>query len=83
MQLLANSKRFEVEMTEPLFFTDELDVNYGINTRNQSEQKIKPISKKVFTIGFQAAAFNYETGTYIIYVSPYHNTGIMVDFSSF
>lgn len=65
-------------MTEPLFFTGELDVNYGINTRNQSEQKIKPISKKVFTeSGSTAAAFNYEEGTYIIYVSPYHNTGIM------
>ena len=57
MQLLANSKRFEVEMTEPLFFTGELDVNYGINTRNQSEQKIKPISKKVFTIGFHDCSF--------------------------
>ena len=57
MQLLANSKRFEVEMTEPLFFTGELDVNYGINTRNQSEQKIKPISKLVFTIGFHGCSF--------------------------
>ena len=57
MQLLANSKRFEVEMTEPLFFMGELDVNYGINTRNQSEQKIKPISKKVFTIRFHGCSF--------------------------
>ena len=57
MQLLANSKLFEVDMTEPLFFTGELDVNYGTNTRNQSEQKIKPISKKVFTIGFHGCSF--------------------------
>lgn len=53
---ILNDSRSKL-MTEPLFFTGELDVNYGINTWNQSEQKIKPISKKVFTIGFHGCSF--------------------------